>query len=193
MPLLTTRAGASSRAFGFGAGATETTSYVLLASTTVTSGTSLTISSIPSGYMGYTVFLRATSASGQPQVSIEPRTSGGANSTAPLTKGMTGQSGWNWNWEGQGSLTLNPYGITSNARNHIDETYYNFGETNYSSGLFRESRWGGGTEYVKFGGGTANRVSGTSALNNIYISLYEYPSTPPFTFCQVYLYGIKSA
>lgn len=192
MPLLTTRAGASSRAFGFGAGATETTSYVLLASTTVTSGTSLTISSIPSGYMGYTVFLRATSASGQPQVSIEPRTSGGASSTYDLTKGMTGQS-WGWNWESQGSLTLNSNGITSNARNHIDETYYNFVGTNDTSGLFRESRWGGSGEYVKFGGGTISKSSGTSDLSSIYISLYEYPSTPPFSFCQVYLYGIKSA
>lgn len=194
MPLLTTRAGASAGAYGFGAGAIETTSYVLLASTTVTSGTSLTLSSIPSGYMGYAVFLRGTSngGAGSTSVNIEPRTSGGASSTQVLTKGMHGQS-WSWNWEGASPLTINSQATTSYARNYIEEVYYNFGASDYTSGVFRELRWGNTTDYHKFGGGSVQRLSGTAALNSIAISLYEYPSTPPFSFCQVYLYGIKSA
>jgi len=194
MPLLTTRAGASSRAFGFGSAPTSSSSYVLLASGTITSGTTFTVTNIPGGYKNYVILGNGYTNSTATSMALDINLRNANNTDFNIgTKGMHAQ-GWSWN---QGGFVAN-HSISGKALdNNTSAKWFEgmvFGVDQSWGGAWSEHKWGGASANLwGFGGGHINGVGSLpspAVLNKITFTLSAYPSADPFSNYKYAIYGI---
>jgi hypothetical protein len=187
-PLITTRAGASAGAYGWGAAAFDPFSFQSIATTTVSGGTSFTFSSIASTYTHLQIRYNLIMGSGADAIFVQFNSDTGSNYAR---HGLWG-SGAATGATGTASTTaMYAYGF----QNGVIQTYPNVGIVDildYASATkYKTLRTFAGADQNAAGGNVS--VGSGLWMNTNAITSITFSSSSTFNSGTIALYGIKAA
>lgn len=179
MPLLTSFG--STRGLGFGALSESESSYELIAEGTINSGTSFTVTNIPTNYFGLVVLFNGSVASNTQQLYPTFKTSTGSN-IGIRGKGMTGQT---WSWRQGTSTSIYPATLAVTAMEMNTYTTTNGG---YTGGFWQQNLPSPNATYAwSFSAGS---IYGSTKPSQVTFETSGYPASYQFSNCRYTIYGI---